>query len=1150
MAKYFGLHSHSNSSLGDGLNRAEEHFKFVLENAGEDSGGLCLSDHGNGSEWGYILQAKNAFKKKGIKFKAPFAVEAYIHPDLDEWQKVKDGIAVQQTEDNDLVVEVEGESKGKFYDPLKRRHHLVIIAKNKAGYKNLCRLITESYRRGFYRFPRMDFKSLEKHREGLIISTSCLAGLPYWLIGRDKEKGEEVVLNSLKNELQPLLDIFGKENAYLELQFNKLPEQKVLNDYLIKYSKISGHKLICTTDSHFARPEWWREREIYRLLAQQSKGFDVSIDDLPKSIDELKCQLYPKNFDQMFDSYIEMYPESDVEQDILIGEALERTYEIGHHQIEEYDPDNSMKLPTSFLKGADPNDELEKLCKDALSNLKDINQKKYQDRLNLELSVIKKKNFSLYFLTLKKAFDEIKKELIVGAARGSGGGSLVCYLLGITLLDPIKHDLLFERFLSENRNEFPDIDSDIEDRDAALNILRKSFGEENVIAISNFNLLQLKSLVKDISKLYGIPFEEVNAVTSIMETEARQPILDSVGGDQKLYVFDLDGAKAHSPTFGRFIEKYPKVAESIDVLFRQARSIGKHAGGVLLTENAQDNMPIIKIRGEEQTPWGEGLTAKHLEQFGFVKYDFLGIATLRMIRRCIERVLKNKNQKVSFENIKNFFMEHLHPDVIGQGEPEVFENVYQKGRFCGTFQFTEKNAQSFCVQARPENINDIATITSIYRPGPLASKADKKYVHFINNPEDISYDHPILKEVLQETKSQLCYQEQFMLLANKLAGFSLVEADELRKLLVKPVTTLGEEMKAKRIEVGKKFINGCIQSGMNKDRAERLWSEEILGFISYGFNKSHAIAYAYLSYQCAYLFHYFPDAWVCSYLENDNSKEAAMAECEAVGYLIGGLDILKSGIEYSVGDDKIILPPLNSVKGIGEAAVEELIKLRSTWKNVGDAYLNFDSFFYNTESKTLKNGNIKTKKEWKFTKFNKRALDALIRLESMDSLGLFPDLFLNHAHMKRCLIDNWDQKDKQKFEIKELAQKINSSDFKSSERVSAQEELLGTYDKSLLITAEVIDMLSSAGMLPLSDICDTPLPIWFILKSFETKQTQTKKTYYKLTAMDIDGKELIFNYFNFAPKSGWKEKGIYYGELFRANGWINTKKGTYIQELG
>lgn len=315
-------------------------------------------------------------------------------------------------------------------------------------------------------------------------------------------------------------------------------------------------------------------------------------------------------------------------------------------------------------------------------------------------------------------------------------------------------------------------------------------------------------------------------------------------------------------------------------------------------------------------------------------------------------------------------------------------------------------------------------------------------------------------------------------------------------------------------------------------------------------SNSHAIAYAYLSYQCAYLFHYFPDAWVCSYLENDNNKEAAMAEAEAVGYSIGGLDILKSGIEYSVSEKNVILPPLNSVKGIGDAAVDELIKIRSSWKNEGDALSNFNSFFYNIESKTLKNGNIKTKKEWKFTKFNKRALDALIRLEALDSLGLFPDLFLNHAHMRRCLIDNWDQKDKQKFEIKELAEKQSTEDFKSSDRVSAQEELLGTYDKSLLITSEVIDILSGAGMLPLSDLCETALPIWFILKDVETKQTQNKRNYYKLTAMDLDGKELTFNYFNFSPKGGWKEKGIYYGELFRANGWINTKKGTYIQELG
>lgn len=1144
---FVNLHSHTNSSIGDGFSHADEHFSFALENG---MNAMAITDHGNMSELGYIYQAKNAFKKKGIAFKPIIGVEAYYIPSIHKWKELKAKLEEAKEEESDLVVEVEKESKAKGADPIRRRHHLILLATNRVGYSNLCQLVTRSYREGFYRFPRIDLDMLEQHNEGLVMSSACLAGNAAYLILQNHELGDEAVFKALDSEFLPLLQLFGKDRANLEIQFNKLPEQRIVNDYLIKYAKKTGYPLLATADSHYPRPELWKQREMYRLLAQQTKGFNVSIEDLPKSKDDLKCELYPKNFDQMIDSYMQMYPDAGEDLDQIVVEALKKSSVIAFDQCDDIGQDSTMKLPKSFLKGKDPNEKLRDLCDEAFQKLPQEKQiKEYRDRLDYELSIISKKNFSLYFLTLFEALNEIRKEVLLGAGRGSGAGSLVCYLLKITLIDPVKNGLLFERFMSENRAEPPDIDCDTSDRDQALDILRDHFGSDNVIAISNYNTLQLKSLTKDVSKFYNIPFEEVNAVTSIMESEARQPILDSIGNDQKLYVFDYDGAYKYSPTFKTFADKYPELKASLSALFKQTKSVGRHAGGVCLTECAESYMPIIRIRGVDQTPWGEGLTAKHLEPMGFIKYDFLGIATLRVIEACIRKILrKQMGSNPTFDQVREFFETNLSPDVIGDGDPEVFENIYHQGRFCGTFQFTQANAQAFCKQSIPKSVNDISTITAIYRPGPLASGTDQKYVNLVNGHEDPDFYHPLIEEVLGETYGLLIFQEQIMFLAHRLGGFSLTEADELRKLLSKPVVSLGEEMKQKRAEAGERFVKGCVANGISESRAETLWYEEILPHCSYSFNKSHSVAYAYLSYQCSWLFHYHPDEWVCAYLENDSDQESAMAEVEQNGYKVGSIDILNSGIEYSVKGN-VIYPSIISVKGIGQSAVDELLEKRSSWSDSGDGMTNFLSFFYDIEKIPLKSGKIKTKRVWKFAKFNRKSVTALVSLESFSSLNIFPSPFLNHKHLLNFLNDSWEKKENVSFDIEKAIEDADKEDFSSHEIISSQEMYLGSYDKTLLINEDQIRYLRDNDFMPLSDISPQRRRIWFILKDIENKKTKNDKPYFKLTIMDIDGTTRPFNYFYGEPKEGWIKKGIYIGELYDNNGFINNSRNTFIERI-
>ena len=313
-------------------------------------------------------------------------------------------------------------------------------------------------------------------------------------------------------------------------------------------------------------------------------------------------------------------------------------------------------------------------------------------------------------------------------------------------------------------------------------------------------------------------------------------------------------------------------------------------------------------------------------------------------------------------------------------------------------------------------------------------------------------------------------------------------------------------------------------------------------------SNSHAVSYAYLSYQCAYLFHHYPEEWVCSYLENDPNTEGATEEVTALGYKIGKFDILSSGRKYTLVGDTIF-PPFSLIKGVGEIAMDELFEVRSKWKDSGEGLKNFESFFYDIEQRHLKNGTVKFKRTWKFTKCNKRAIEGLVRLEAFGSLGIFPEPFLNHAHLYRVLIDNWDQRDKQKFDVAALAQSSPTSDFSDSDRVTAQAELLGIYDKNLLITEDVIDFLRDQDILPLTDLADYPQKIWFILKKVETGVTKNGKEYFKLFISDITGQEMKMNYFFFAPREGWQPNTIYWAELFRKQGFINNSHGSFIRSL-
>jgi DNA polymerase-3 subunit alpha len=835
--RFVGLHSHTGFSAFDGLGYPDEHFRFAIEN-GMDA--MAITEHGsmNSYAWAQLWVEDWTKSNKDKPFKYIPGIEAYYHPDLDIWrqdmaraERAKQDKAEakklrkeqefmqtkviatvdgdDETEDlelsNALTIENEDETKStKHFNPVNRRHHLVLLPKNQQGLLSIFAATAKGYLNGFYKFPRIDFSMLKEAGKdrNVVVTSACIGGAPAFAMFQELQKHKFDDLNAallddpnlldrcvaaVGNVYQQMVDAVGEGNYYLELQFNRLSAQNLVNRAIMEFTERNGlnQQLVVTADSHYARPELWKERELYKKLGWM--GYEIKPDSLPRSKDELKCELYPKNAAQIWDEYLKSKDGTGWYRDDVIRDAVERTHDIAHRVIGEVPPDRSPKFPTKKLipEGTPSFNHLVNLCKAGMLRRGLHDKQDYIARLKEELGVIKQMKNEVYFISYQKIMELARKVCLVGPARGSGGGSLVAYVLFITDLDPLKWDLPFARFLSVYRKGAPDIDTDLADRDKVLNELRKFFGWENVVPISNYNNFKLKSLVKDLGKFYGVPFEEVNAATRTVEDEVRRAI-SRQGDDKNLFNLmyadavgflceDLvnkrlksvctgcspDCDKPVSPSFKGFIDRHPQVAESINTLFKQNRSLGRHAGGVLIADDLPSKMPLVTSKGkggerEPQSPWVEGLNAKHLEKIGeFIKYDLLGLETMRLIERTIELILiKGGNPKPTFDDIRGWYEQHLAPDVIDFMDQRPYE-VYAQARWAGIFQLTSAGAQKLFVKAKPTSIVDIATLTSIYRPGPLAANVDKLYLKAKNNGEEIEWGDVRINKILAKTNSCL-----------------------------------------------------------------------------------------------------------------------------------------------------------------------------------------------------------------------------------------------------------------------------------------------------------------------------------------------------------------------------------------------------------
>jgi len=497
---------------------------------------------------------------------------------------------------------------------------------------------------------------------------------------------------------------------------------------------------------------------------------------------------------------------------------------------------------------------------------------------------------------------------------------------------------------------------------------------------------------------------------------------------------------------------------------------------VVVAENLDQYMPLINSGGVRQSPWAEGQNVRHLEPMGFIKFDLLGLSTLKMMEGCIEHILRRHHgvAEPTFEQVREYYNEKLHPDTINMSDSEVYENVFHAGRWAGIFQFTEQGAQGFCKKAKPESIVDISAVTSIFRPGPLSAGVDTDYVEAKTHPQYVSYLSEDAREITEETFGFLIFQEQIALLAHKLGGLTLDEGNMLRKVLTKKGTGKGGIKTKLRV----KFVDGCKANGIDSDAANSLW-DKFEFFSGYGFNKSHAVSYSIISFQCAWLWNYYPAEWMAAFLdkEPESRKEKAINIAKKYGFDIAPLDINKSGTVWEISDDgKTLIQPLTSIKGLGMSAIEQILDNRP---------------FTNAEDLLFREG-------VSYSKFNKKALDALCRGGALDNI--IDDRFTGRKHFwSACVVERPKN-------LKKLAENMETykpeGDFSEEEVIQFKTDLTGIFPINLVINLETIEKLKEKFVPPISEFDEELQLCWFIPRKVTERKTKNGKLYWVLEVID------------------------------------------------
>ena len=882
MPDFVHLHIHSEFSLLDGANRIKD-LPVRAKELGMKA--MAITDHG--VMYG-VIDFYKACKKEGIK--PIIGCEVYV---------------ASRTR-------FDKEPQDKKY------YHLILLAKNNKGYQNLSKLVSLGFTEGYYYKPRIDLEILEKYHEGIICLSGCLAGAV-----------SQAILNGNIEEAENVAkwhhDVFG-EDYYLEIQNNGVKEQVMVNQKIIQIARRLNIPIVATNDAHYLKKEDAYNHEV--LLCIQTGKHMTDEDRMRFETDEL----YVKSPEEMSE-YFKNFPDA-IENTVKIAEKCNVEFEFGHTILPNYD------VPPEY---ATHYDYFKKLCDDGIKKRYGENpSQEILDRAAYELKIISQMGYVDYYLIVWDYINYAKSVGIpVGPGRGSGAGSILAYAIGITDIDPMKYNLLFERFLNPERISMPDFDVDFcyERRGEVIDYVERKYGKDHVSQIITFGTMSARMVIRDVGRALDMPYAECDKLAKMIPNELHITIKKAMEQNKELRdLYESDDE----------IHKMLDIAMALEGMPRQAST---HACGIVITKEPVDTYVPLYVRdGQISTQF----IMTTLEELGLLKMDFLGLRTLTVIQDAIDLVKENRGIDVEFDKDMN--------------DPNVYK-LWQNGESVGIFQFESQGMTNFMKELKPDCLEDIIAGVSLYRPGPMDQIP--RYIKNKKDPEHAEYTHPSLIPILKVTYGCMVYQEQVMQIVRDLAGYSLGRADLVRRAMgKKKLDVMAKEREyfihGQTDENGNVVIKGCIRNGIDEASANKIF-DEMAEFAKYAFNKSHAAAYAVVSYRTAYLKTYYPEEFMAatlnSFLGNLDKTPMYIDECKRLNIDILKPDINKSFTKFTVDNGKIRFG-LGSVKNVGIAAVNAIVKEREE----NGAYESFTDF-----CERMKNEAV-----------NKKCIESLIRAGAFD----------------------------------------------------------------------------------------------------------------------------------------------------------------------
>ena len=947
------LHVHTEYSLLDGSNKIKEYVSRVKE-LGMNS--AAITDHG--VMYGVIDFYREA-KAQGIR--PIIGCEVYVAPDS-RFDKETTG----------------GED---------RYYHLVLLAENNQGYQNLMKIVSDGFTEGFYYRPRVDKEILEKYHEGIIALSACLAGeVQRYIMKGMYETACETALRYEK--------IFGKGNFFLELQDHGIPEQKQVNQSLLRMSRELGIELVVTNDVHYTYEDDVKPHDI--LLCLQT-GKRLADEDRMRYEGGQYFVKSPEQMAQLFP-----YALQALENTQRIADRCNVEIEFGVTKLPKYD------VPEGYTSW----EYLNQLCYDGLKERYPADDGTLKAQLTYELSIIRKMGYVDYFLIV---WDFIKyardHDIAVGPGRGSAAGSLVSYTLGITNIDPAKYQLLFERFLNPERVSMPDIDIDFcfERRQEVIDYVVQKYGKDRVVQIVTFGTLAARGVLRDVGRVMDLPYAFVDSIAKMVPQELN---------------ITLDRALQTNPEFKTLYDTNEQVKELVDMSKRLEglpRHTSMHAAGVVISQKSVDEyVPLSRASDGSITTQ---FTMTTLEELGLLKMDFLGLRTLTVIQNATKLAEKSKRIQIDI-------------DQIDYNDKQVLESL-GTGRTDGVFQLESTGMKNFMKELKPQSLEDVIAGISLYRPGPM--DFIPQYIRGKNNNESITYDCPELEPILEPTYGCIVYQEQVMQIVQRLAGYTLGRADLVRRAMSKKKASVMQKERQNFVYGNKEEnVPGCIVNGIPESVANKIY-DEMIDFAKYAFNKSHAAAYAVVAYQTAWLKYYYPvefmAALMTSVIDNSTKVSEYILSCRQMGIPILAPDINESDSAFSVSGHGIRYG-LHAIKGIGKPVIESIAEER----NQRGMFKDLSDFIERMSGKEI----------------NKRTVENFIKSGAFDSFPanrhqmmiIYEQLMNQTAQRKKTeyagqmsLFDFVEEEDKQAFKVKIP----NVPEYGKEELLAFEKEVLGIY---------------------------------------------------------------------------------------------------------